>query len=273
MRLVKAKREDIAQILYITIDTIRKIYPNYYPKDIVDFFLDYHSEEAILKDIEEGNAYLLAHDGMYIGTGRIHGNELGRMFVLPAFQKKGFGTFMIDALEEIVGKNYDTVFLDSSFPAYNLYLKRGYTAEEYKTEKVNSDSVLCYYVMKKDIIRKSRRPINLNNKVFISIENTADGEVSEKTIFRYHQQEDIIWAEYYGGHVTRGYLIGKFVSDTVLTFVYQHINVNEEIRMGECRSTIEIQPDGRLRLYEEWQWLYNDNTSGRSVVEEIKKEE
>ena len=51
--------------------------------------------------------------------------------------------------------------------------------------------------------------LNLDNKKFIAVENTANGEVSSQTEFHYHQQGKMIWAEYGGGEILKGFLIGN----------------------------------------------------------------
>lgn len=38
---------------------------------------------------------------------------------------------------------------------------------------------------------------------------------------------------------------------------------------GICRSTPEILEDGRIRLHEEWIWTSGDQSSGKSIIEEI----
>lgn len=38
--------------------------------------------------------------------------------------------------------------------------------------------------------------LNLDNKKFVAVENTSNGEVSSQTEFHYHQQGKMIWAEY-----------------------------------------------------------------------------
>jgi len=43
--------------------------------------------------------------------------------------------------------------------------------------------------------------LNLDNKKFVAVENTANGEVSSETEFHYHQQGKMIWAEYCGGGI------------------------------------------------------------------------
>ena len=56
--------------------------------------------------------------------------------------------------------------------------------------------------------------LNLDNKKFVAVENTSNGEVSSQTEFHYHQQGEMIWAEYCGGEILKGFLIGKWINDT-----------------------------------------------------------
>ena len=56
--------------------------------------------------------------------------------------------------------------------------------------------------------------LNLDDKKFVAVENTANGEVSSQTEFHYHQQGKMIWAEYGGGEILKGFLIGKWIDDT-----------------------------------------------------------
>ncbi len=108
-----------------------------------------------------------------------------------------------------------------------------------------------------------------DNKRFVSVENTANGDVSEMTIFHYHQENELVWAEYCGGEILKGFLIGKADRNGRLEFCYQHINCRSELRIGICRSLPEQLSDGRLRLTESWQWLNGDKSAGLSVIEEV----
>lgn len=116
---------------------------------------------------------------------------------------------------------------------------------------------------------KLNESISYDNRQFTSVTNSSNGEVSELTIFNYHQECNIIWAEYLGGDILKGFLVGKVCDDAHLEFSYQHINKSMEIRIGTCSSIPEILQDGRLRLIESWQWLNGDNSKGQSVIEEV----
>jgi hypothetical protein len=112
--------------------------------------------------------------------------------------------------------------------------------------------------------------INYDNKKFTSIESSETGEVSSETIFHYRQRENIVWAEYSGGEIIFGTLIAKSDENGNLDMRYQHLNKKGELMTGKCLSTPEILEDGRIRLYEKWQWTSGDLSEGESIVEEIK---
>ncbi|CAM3810198.1 hypothetical protein [Alkalicoccus chagannorensis] len=114
--------------------------------------------------------------------------------------------------------------------------------------------------------------MNYNNKIFVSRENTANGEVSSATTFYYKQEGQILTAEYEGGSIDTGRLIGLVHDDGSLEFRYNHINTAGDLRGGACRSTPETLPDGRIRLHEQWQWMDAEQTEGNSVVEEKRTE-
>ena len=107
-------------------------------------------------------------------------------------------------------------------------------------------------------------------KTFVSVQNTANGEVSSKTTFHYKQDGNIISATYGGGEIIKGTLIGIVSDDGILRFRYNHVNKEGDIRGGECVSTPETLSDGRIRLHEKWKWTDADQSEGESVIEEVK---
>jgi hypothetical protein len=111
--------------------------------------------------------------------------------------------------------------------------------------------------------------ISYDNRNFRSIANSGNGEVGGDTIFHYHQEGEVVWAEYSGGEIIRGMLIAKVLADGSLDMRYQHINRRGELMTGVCRSIPELLSDGRIRLHEKWQWTTGDLSSGESIMEEI----
>lgn len=108
-----------------------------------------------------------------------------------------------------------------------------------------------------------------NNKLFRSVTNTPNGEVSGDTLFHYHQQGLLVWAEYSGGAIVKGFLLATIQPDNRLDMRYQHVNTQGELMTGICQSTPERLPDGRIRLHERWKWTSGDGSSGESIVEEV----
>lgn len=111
--------------------------------------------------------------------------------------------------------------------------------------------------------------INYHNKIFRSLSNTANGEVSSETIFSYKQQGNVVTACYGGGSILNGHLIATVNEGGVLNMRYHHVNTNGELMTGTCISTPEILPSGKVCLHEKWQWTSGDMSSGESVIEEI----
>jgi hypothetical protein len=86
---------------------------------------------------------------------------------------------------------------------------------------------------------------------------------------RYHQDADLVWGEFAGGHVRRGSLAGTCAPDGVLCFAYSMVLDSGEIISGYCRSTPQLLDDGRIRLSEEWERYTPTRETGVSYLDEI----
>ena len=129
----------------------------------------------------------------------------------------------------------------------------------------------CSWLIENDylMIKRSVNMMNYNGRTFVSIDNTANGEVSPKTIFEYKQEGNILFATYSGGEIVKGSMIGIVQENGCLQFNYNHVNIKNEIRGGQCFSTPEFLSDGRIRLQERWKWSDHEQSEGESVVEEV----
>ena len=152
MSIRQAVLTDLNTVKNISELTISEIYPHYYPKGAVDFFLEHHSEENILDYIKKNRVFhCLDTSQNVIGTVTVKGNEICRLFVLPDYQGKGFGTEMLDFAERIISEQYSRVVLDASLPAKQIYLKRGYRDVKFIIITAGGSDFLCYDVMEKKI--------------------------------------------------------------------------------------------------------------------------
>ncbi|WP_256105474.1 hypothetical protein [Streptomyces sp. ODS05-4] len=108
---------------------------------------------------------------------------------------------------------------------------------------------------------------SLDGVTFAPTGDQAPGQVGTETRFSYHQDGDRVWAEYAGGDVVMGFLIGTRAQDT-LDFRYVQLRRDGTTATGRCMSLLSETSDGRLRSDESWQWE-SEQGSGTSTVEEL----
>jgi len=109
---------------------------------------------------------------------------------------------------------------------------------------------------------------NLNDKQFIAETNSETGEVGDGTVFHYFQEGDLIWADYSGGSIKIGNIIGKVLSADVFEIRYQHLNKDGEMKTGYCLTTVSFTKDGKMQLNETWEWTSGGEGKGNSILVE-----
>ncbi|ONI77904.1 hypothetical protein ALI144C_31360 [Actinosynnema sp. ALI-1.44] len=98
-----------------------------------------------------------------------------------------------------------------------------------------------------------------------SAAETASGD--DVPTGHYHQHEDLVWAEFSGGKVRTGRLVGRCTPEGVLHLVYGQVLDDGRIVAGECVSVPQVLQDGRIRLREQWHRV--DGSTGVSWIEEV----
>ena len=146
-----SKLEELQAVYDVVQQTIKTIYPKYYPMEVVDFFCQHHSRDAIAEDIKNGYVSVLKIDGTIIATGSFMDNHITRVYVLPKYQKKGYGTYIMKNIEDQIGEKYDKAYVDASLPAAALYEKLGFVTVNHQRYLVENEVVLAYEVMEKKI--------------------------------------------------------------------------------------------------------------------------
>ena len=111
--------------------------------------------------------------------------------------------------------------------------------------------------------------MNYHNKKFKPVSNSDNGEVTEDTIFHYHQEGNILTSTYSGGQIKQGHLIALVDEQGNIDMRYHQVNTQGELMTGVCQSKPETLPNGKIRLHETWQWTSGDGSSGSSILEEI----
>lgn len=110
--------------------------------------------------------------------------------------------------------------------------------------------------------------INYNGKTFKPTTNTENGETSNETVFQYKQVGTIVTADYSGGKIVTGHIIGLVNEKGNIAMRYHQVNDKGELMTGSCNSVPEILENGKIRLHENWEWTSGDKSKGQSIIEE-----
>jgi len=106
-------------------------------------------------------------------------------------------------------------------------------------------------------------------RLFRLVSVTGQSDTSSETIFQYSQKGNVVTAEYSGGNIHFGHLIGIINTDGNFTARYQHVTDANKLMTGICETRHEMLEGNKMRLHEKWQWTSGDKSSGTSVLEEI----
>ena len=151
LNIRRALADDLDTVFRITQQTIRAVYPHYYPRGAVDYFAAHHSPEAIAADIAAGCVFLGEAESEAAGTVTVRGNEIARLFVLPVHQSRGYGAALFAYAEHIAAEQHATAVIDVSFAAKQFYLRRGYREIRYTALRTENGDYLCFDTMEKHL--------------------------------------------------------------------------------------------------------------------------
>lgn len=112
--------------------------------------------------------------------------------------------------------------------------------------------------------------VDYDGRVFSSAAAETADSSGGAPVGHYHQRGDVVWAEFAGGKVVLGRLVGTCDPDGTLRMSYSQLLTGGEVVSGSCRTTPEPLPDGRLRLREEWERHGAAAARGVSYIEEVR---
>ena len=110
--------------------------------------------------------------------------------------------------------------------------------------------------------------INFNNKKFVLVENSENGEVNLDTIFEYKQDGNMVTATYKGGTVKYGKIIGHLKEDKI-EMLYQCLTTNNQLKAGKAIAKISLTTSNKIKLILDWEWLTDDHGFGKSEYIEL----
>ena len=151
MKYIKAASDMVNEIYNVLHTTIKAVYSKYYPKEVVDFFCKHHSKAHILEGIASENMGVLVYNEEIVGTGCFDGNHITGVYVMPAYQNQGCGSYIMNCLEKKISQTYDTVILDASLPAACFYEHRGYKTVGHGIYELENGVKLVYEIMEKKL--------------------------------------------------------------------------------------------------------------------------
>jgi uncharacterized protein YdaL len=82
------------------------------------------------------------------------------------------------------------------------------------------------------------------------IETSKNGIVNKETIFHFEQNANTVKANYSGGRIREGYLVGQ-LNDEILKFTYCQQRITGELDHGESECILSIEKgSGKVKLKE-----------------------
>lgn len=149
MEIRKADTADADVIYSLVQNTINHAYGKYYNADELQFFIDWHSKDAVINDINKGEVYVLTDGAVVLATCTADGSYITRLFVDKAHMRRGCGSFILQFIENQLLEEYGYCLLDTSIPAKEFYLKRGYCVTDKQEVEIKDGVFMQYEVMKK----------------------------------------------------------------------------------------------------------------------------
>lgn len=104
---------------------------------------------------------------------------------------------------------------------------------------------------------------DFNNKTFLLLENSKNGKANSKTIFKYKQEGDLITADYFGGSIKYGKIIGHLNINN-LNMLYQCITEDNELKAGKAIAAVSLSSNNKIKLKLRWEWLGDEKGNGVS---------
>jgi hypothetical protein len=108
------------------------------------------------------------------------------------------------------------------------------------------------------------------NGVKMNVIKTADnGIVNHDTIFRFSQKENVVSAEYQGGKILKGFLVGKLQTQNQLEFSYCQLQRDGKLDNGLSLCQLSKNKEGKLILIEHFEWKSRPGEFGTNIFQEL----
>jgi len=109
--------------------------------------------------------------------------------------------------------------------------------------------------------------MNLNNVKMNVIETAQTGVVNELTIFTFSQTDNVVSADYSGGLILKGFLVG-ILNQNKLSFSYCQLQNNGKLDNGQSECDVLIE-NKKIRLVERFTWASRSGETGVNIFQEL----
>ena len=112
-------------------------------------------------------------DGTIVGTGSRDENHITRVYVLPEYEGKGYGSIIMDHLEAEIFSEYEIANLDASLPATMFYEHRGFRTVEHRKHDIGDGEVMIYEIMEKGRFAEIKKADKADLKEILELQYLA----------------------------------------------------------------------------------------------------
>jgi len=114
-----------------------------------------------------------------------------------------------------------------------------------------------------------RQSMSLDKIRMNVVKTDACGVVNHETIFHFSQNNGVVEAEYAGGKIQRGFLVGRFNGVNHLVFSYCQMQIDGKLDNGTSECEVAKDEDGKVTLTEHFEWASRPGEFGTNVFKEV----
>jgi hypothetical protein len=100
------------------------------------------------------------------------------------------------------------------------------------------------------------------------IKTSENGVVNSDTIFSFLQSGNFVSAEYVGGKIKKGFLVGLMRNDE-LKFNYCQMQTDGTLDNGASVCKLSVNENGKIILTENFEWKSKPGVMGTNIFQEL----
>ena len=109
---------------------------------------------------------------------------------------------------------------------------------------------------------------NFDGMIMNAVETDENGVIGPETLFQFHQSGQHVHAEYSGGRVERGYLVG-IIEGAHFEFRYCQLETDGTLNGGVSICEIGVSNSGLVQIIENFEWGSRPG-GGRNVIQQLE---